>query len=412
MTFMVGFNTGRDAMISHSLALSSISDNIANTNTVGFKSQRAEFADLLAESVGGLYHTSGLTPGNGALISNIATINTQGTIEMTNREYDFAISGNGYFVVQAANGAQYYTRAGNFTIDNEGYLVTTDGYQVLGYEPGSNTLTPLLVSGINIEPTPTDKVSMLGTLDSSIGLVTPPVDPATYSDLQATASFYSYANIVTSLGEKKTINLYYFQTNNMQWEVQAYATDVDLGGVTQKPVLLNSITLNFPLTNDQANIMQVNPIWNGVASSSIEIDFNGFTSFANTSYVSQLTVNGFAGGTLDNIGVTDHGEIYGYLNNGGSALIGEFALATFVNPGSLQRIGTNNYIVSYNTAEVSIDRATVDGRGTISGGALEVSNVDMAEQFVDLIRYQRGYQAGSQIVKTLSDLVHTTLEIL
>jgi flagellar hook protein FlgE len=412
MAFMVGFNTGKDTMISHGLALSAVSDNLANSNTVGFKTQRAEFADLLSDYVGGLYHTSGLNPGHGALVSNVATIDRQGAIEMTNREYDLAISGNGYFVLQSQDGNQYYTRAGNFTIDDDGYLITIDGYKVLGYNPGENALIPLQVSGVDIEPTPTDNVAMQGILDSSSRIVPLPPTTATYDELQESASFYSYASVVSSLGERKTLNMYYFKTDNMEWEVQIYATDSDLGGTTQDPVLLGSTTLNFPLTNNPANTIQINPTWNNVTSSPIDIDFNGFTSFASTSYISKLDINGFAGGTLDKIGVNDHGEIYGYLNNGASALIGELALATFVNPGSLQRVGTNNYMEGINTSGVSIDRATVDGRGTIRGGALEVSNVDMAEQFVDLIRYQRGYQAGSQIVKTLSDLVHTTLQIL
>ncbi len=413
MAFLVGLNTGRDTMISHGTALSVVSDNIANTNTVGFKANRAEFSDLLAESIGGLYNTSGLTPGNGATCA-IRTINTQGTIEMTNSQYDFAINGNGYFIIQDPQNGMVYTRAGNFTTDSEGYLVNNLGQYILGYEPGGATLTPLRVSGLTIEPTPSSLVNIALNLNSETGIVNGlPTQPVTYEELASDSSYKTYATIVDSLGKKQSVNLYFFKTGNMEWEVQAYASDESLGGTTQEPVLLGSTTLTFPMqAGNSTNVLNIAPNWSGAGAAPLAIDFSGSHSFANASAVNSIYADGAVGGTMESISCKENGEIWGYLNTGGSKLIAELAIATFTNPESLHRIGENKYIPGTSTSAVTIGRAQTNGAGSIKGAALEVSTVDMAGQFVDLIRFQRGYQAGSKIVTTLSELIHTTLQVL
>ena len=407
---LVGLNTGRDTMISHGLALATVSDNIANSNTVGFKTNRAEFADLLAESIGGLYSTPGMSPGNGALVTAIARMNHQGILEMTGREYDFAIDGKGYFITQATDGTTYYTRAGNFLIDAEGYLVTLENAKVLGYAPGGATLQPLQVNGVIVPPQATTTVTMAGTLSSASPNVALPVQPTTYSDLSSSASFHSFAQVFDSQGQLRTLDFYYFKTADFTWEVQMYADAKDLGGVSGEPVLMGSATLNFPLA--AGNTMSLNTAWANGATSNINFDLDGYFSLSGPSAMFSLYADGFAGGVVESIRVTDTGVIYGYLNTGTAAIIGEFALVNFENPDSLQRIGTNRYIAGYDTVIASIGRPGDEGRGQMKGRTLELSNVDMAGQFVELIRFQRGYQAGSKVVQTLSELIHVTLNIL
>ena len=406
----VGLNTGRDTMITHGLALSTVSDNIANSNTVGFKSNRPEFADLIAESIGGLYSTPGMSPGNGAVITTLATMNNQGVLEVTGREYDFAVDGNGYFITQTLDGTMYYTRAGNFAVDSEGYLVTLDNSRVLGYAPGGNTLQPLIVHGLVIEPQATGNITMAGTLNSSSPTVTLPTQPVSYHDLASSASFHSFAQVYDSQGQPRNIDFYYFKTGDFTWEVQMYVDDGDLGGTANEPVLMGSTTLNFPLSGN--NSLTLNAAWGNGATSNVNINLDGYFSFAEPSNMFSLNSDGFPGGVVESIRVTDTGVIYGYLNTGTATIIGEFALITFENPGSLQRIGTNRYIEGYDTVIASIGRPGIEGRGQLKGQTLETSNVDLTEQFVELIRFQRGYQAGSKVVQTLSDLIHTTLNIL
>ena len=411
MSFLVGLNTGRDTMISHGLALSAVSDNIANVNTVSFKTNRPEFADIIAESIGGLYSTPGMAPGNGAQVTMLARMNHQGTIEVTNREYDFAIDGNGYFVTQAQDGTIYYTRAGNFSVDSEGYLVTLEGAKVLGYAPGGNTLQSLIVKGLVVQPRATENVKVTGTLNASSAITTLPAQPVSYQDLAATASFQSFGQIYDSQGQIRDVSFYYFKTADFTWEVQAYVDGKDLGGTPNQPVLLGSTTLNFPL-GSSGNTIAFGTTWGNGATSHVTVDFSGFFTFSEPSNVSSITADGFAGGTVESIRVSDTGVIWGYLNTGVATVIGEFALTTFENPDSLQRIGNNRYIMGYDTVIASVGRPGSEGRGQLKGQMLELSNVDMAGQFIDLIRFQRGYQAGSKIVQTLSDLIHTTLNIL
>ena len=409
MSFIVGLNTGRDAMMTHGLALAAVSDNIANTNTISFKTQRPEFADLIAESIGGLYSTPGMSPGHGVQVSTIAMMNHQGTLELTNREYDFAIDGNGYFITQMQDGTTYYTRAGNFSVDSDGYLVTLEGAKVLGYAPGGNTLQPLQVKGFSVLPQATTNVKISGTLDATAGITTLPMPPASYQDLATNASFHSFAQIYDSQGQVRDLDFYYFKLADNTWEVQMYVDGRNTGGTPNEPVLMGSTTLNFPVAN---NTISLNATWGNGATSNVNIDFSNFLNLAVPSNISQVSADGFAGGTVTGIRVSDTGAILGYLDTGIATIIGEFALVTFENPDSLQRVGKNRYIAGGNTVISSTGRPGADGRGQLKGSTLELSNVDMAGQFVELIRFQRGYQAGSKIVQTLSDLIQTTLNIL
>lgn len=407
--------TGKESLAAHSTALATVSDNLSNINTVGYKSNRAEFADLITDGVGGMFSPK-LDPGDGVFTSDISMSLAQGTFEFTDRGTDAAIDGQGFFVLRDGD-QDYFTRAGNFTLDTLGNLTAVSGETVMGYTPESpDTLVPLSVHDVETAAVPSASVLIDGNLNLDTAIAAPLANPPDFPTLTASSGFIIPADVVDSLGAEHTVSFNFFHTDALTWEVQAYVDGAEVGGEAEVPTLLGTAQINLGNDGKQADgagtTLEVNPQWsNGANPNAINIDMSLINGFSSPSVVDALTVDGNRSGRTIGFEIREDGSIQAAFDNGDTATLGTIALAKFENPYALDRRGSNVFAANQLSGEALIGRPLVDGRGGVQGNALESSNVDQAAEFVNVIRFQRGYQAGSKVISTSSDLIESTINI-
>jgi len=425
-----GLFSGRSGIASHGAAIAVIGDNISNSSTIGFKASRAEFQDLIA---GG--QTSGKVIGSGSATSAVSSIFEQGTLEFTGRPLDLAIDGNGFFVV--ADGTQrYYSRAGNFKVNSSGYIVNQNDLSVLGFPAnGSGALEPLNVNTVAQDSVSTSSVSISGNLDASADLVAsgsipvvsiPGVTTSTteYRDLNALAEFSTVVDVFDSLGQAHTVTTFFFHTDQNEYTANSYVNSDDVdptGSVTPGlPRQLGSVVIDFdsdgtrtsPPTSAAPDISTSIP-WNNGASSTDIVDFlfTPFTQFAAGSTVLSISQDGKGIGAVTSISIGTNGRINAILDNGQSAVIGTIGLVNFANPEGLVRSGKNLSQQSSSSGEPIVGRATTGTFGAIQAGSIELSTVDIANEFVKIITLQRGFQANSRIITTINQLLNEIIQL-
>jgi flagellar hook protein FlgE len=417
MRLETGMRAGRESLMTHGTALNTVSDNLANSNTTGFKDSRVEFADIFAGGNGNLFGGP-IQTGNGVMSAGIFQMHgIQGTIAPTGRELDAAIQGRGWFVVNEGEDT-FYTRAGNFTSNPEGFLVTPSGKFVLGFtEESPEVAVPIRVNGVVGNPQATENITIGGNLNASAPLS--PVIPgagATFNEMRQASSFTTTVRAIDSLGDQKDVTLYFYQTDNLNWTVQAVVDSETIGGQAGVPAVVGNAQMVFGPNGLQAEgaeaALQVNAPWaGGAAAGNFAIDLGGFTGFAAGSNISELRADGIRGGSLISVGIDPQGNVVGVLDSGENIQVAQLALATFNAPDGLQRRGNNYFRASETSGEAEIGRSGADGFGSITGQSLESSTVDPAREFVSLIQYQQGYRAGSQVIQAMSELITSTIQL-
>ena len=426
-----GLFAGRSGISSHGTAIAVVGDNISNSSTIGFKAARAEFEDLIA---GG--QTAGRVVGSGSSVSAVSPIFEQGTLELTSRPLDLAIDGNGYFAV--ADGAErFYTRAGNFKIDSAGYIVNPNGLAVLGFPAGgTGALEPINVNTIAQDSVATTDVDLSGNLDaaapvlqngiadipvvSSVGTTT---STTTYAELNAVADFSNTVQIFDSLGAKHSLTFFFFHTSPTQYVVRGYVNSEDVdptGTATGLPRQVGTATLNFngdgtranPPAAGAADFDQVPINWAGAAAdSTLSVSFSPYTQFSASSNVLSVTQDGQGIGTVTSLSIGKDGKVNALLDNGQSAIIGTIGLVNFANPEGLVRTGKNLLQQSRDSGEPIVGRPTTGTFGAVQSGSVELSTVDIANEFVKLITLQRGFQANSRIITTINQLLNDIIQL-
>lgn len=432
-----GLFSGRSGISSHGIAIAVIGDNISNASTIGYKTSRAEFSDLIA---GG--QTSGKVVGSGSTVSAISNIFEQGTTEFTGRPLDLAVDGNGFFVV--AEGAQrFYTRAGNFKLDEQGYIVTQGGLNVLGFpSSGSGALEEINVNQVSQDSVSTSRITISGNVDASATTVAAAAIPATtnagsapaaitttYSDLNAVAEFSTVVDVFDTLGAKHTITYFFFHTGSNQYRVQGYVNseDVDPLPVTEtgmpRLVIDGSSSGVVDMTFDGDGTRNNTPAtgsfdhnsvitWNnGSDASSINVVFDPFTQYSSSSNITAINQNGKGVGTVTSISVEKNGDIFAILSNGQTSIVGTIGLVNFSNPEGLVRIGQQLMQQSPVSGEPIVGRPESGTFGGVSAGSVELSTVDIANEFVKLITLQRGFQANSRIITTINQLLSELIQL-
>ncbi len=417
MRLETGLYAGRESLLTHGTALNTIGDNIANSNTPGFKSGRVEFADLMAGGGNSLYGST-MDTGSGVKAAAVSVNHLQqGTMEVTSRSLDAGITGTGWFVLQKNGTEQVYSRAGNFTTDADGFIVTNSGEKVLGYTAESpNTPVPLNARNLVGEAVASSEVSILGKLDSSRAPIQGQPQAATFDQLNEDAAFVNSVSVIDSLGQDRGISLYFYKTGNLTWDVRAYVDAADTGGEPGTPVLVGQGQIAVDengkqIEGNQTNLDIVAPWAGGAAPGNVTFDLSGITAAAGPSSFSGISVDGVRGGTFTSVGFSASGELTATLDTGEDVIVGQLALANFNSSDGLERIGNNFFRETSYSGEASIDRAGTEGLGSITGGALESSTVDPAEAFVKMIQIQQGYRAGSQVIQTVSELLTATIQI-
>ncbi|HUL15568.1 MAG TPA: flagellar hook protein FlgE [Terriglobales bacterium] len=394
-------------------ALSVTANNLANLNTIGYKAQRPLFEDLFYQQVGTSGDGNPEQIGVGASVQAIDSQFTQGSIQSTGVPTDVAIQGSGYFVLDN-NGEQLYTRAGDFSISSDGHLLSKDGASVLGY-PAVNgvvnpnaTVGPLqIATGQTNPPNPTANVQLAMNLDS---------------DTAVGGTFSTSVAVYDSLGGSHILTYNFTKTaaNNWTYSITIPAADVGAAG---NPVTINTGTLTFngagQLTAPAGNVTGVTAAALADGANDLTFDWNLYdangagvvSQVSGPSAVSTTSQDGYSSGTLVSYIISSDGTIQGTFSNGQTSALGQIALASFQNDQGLVRNGSNEFLASLASGQANIGAPGTGGRGTLSGGALEQSNVDIATQFAQLILQERGYQANAKAVTTFDEVTQTAINL-
>lgn len=426
-----GLFSGRAGIQSHGIAIAVIADNIANQNTVGFKSGRADFTDLLAGSLGG--GGGAVSPGSGSAVKSVTRILNQGTFEFTGRDLDIGIDGNGFLLVRDGTGSVFYTRAGNLSVDAEGNLRDQNNFFVLGYSAtGSGELDALNVSERVAGDIATTNIDLGGNLRADGGATIspnaalPPGDAgASYAQLNDASSFAYSVTAYDSLGGKHNLRAYFFNTDpgNREWSVEIYADGGDINNAPDPaipagtPVLLDRLPLLFQgngqlVPGPPTAVTPADITWaNGSDAGVITFDFSRFTQFASPSSIESSSQNGTGSGSVVGYSIEKDGSLRAQLDNGQSALVGTIGLATFANNEGLKRVGNSLYTQTAASGEPIVGTPSVGTFGLLESGALELSTSDLAGDFIKLISLQRGFQGSSRIVSSISDLLNEVVNL-
>jgi flagellar hook protein FlgE len=432
MSLFTSLSTATSGLQANSLELSVVGDNIANANTIGFKEGRAAFEDALLQQLIGI--RGGGQLGLGTRLQAIQRLITQGAISQTSNVTDLAIRGSGYFLLRGNHSGlqgSFYTRDGQFTVDKDGYLTNLEGLRVQGYPADprgviQGALGDLQVGTANASANPTTSITIKGNLAADATAFTAggfdPTDPVNTSNYRTTVEIYD------SLGQAHSVALYYRKTAAGTWDFHALTDGGGLtGGTAGVDVEIASGTLTFDTEGNLVSMNQTsdfNPL-GAVNPQPLSFDFGdptstggtgtlGLTQFGGTAGVSTTTFTGQDGngyGALSSVQINDKGEVLGAFTNGTTRVLGQVAIADFEAADKLELIGGNLAIESTASGQPTIGEPATGGRGSIAAGALEQSNVDLANEFVRMIAAQRGFQANSKTIQTADGLLAELMQL-
>ncbi|WP_069649605.1 flagellar hook protein FlgE [Caloranaerobacter ferrireducens] len=400
----------------HQLKMDVIGNNIANVNTIGYKRGQVTFQEVFSQVVKGAgapqAGRGGTNPqqiGLGLKIGSINTIFAKGASQRTDNPTDLMIDGEGFFMVTDDPKYEniYYTRAGNFVLDKEGYLVTPDGFKVLGINE-SGEYAPIKINrSETAPPSASTTVEFVGNLDSR---------------MQANEEFLTDTIVKDSLGNSYKINFKFTKTANPnEWDLDVVnVIDLATGNAISPAPTSSTQTLTFDsngFLNSATKTFEIQfsgtDTYFGPSSSDnkLVVDFSKITQFANENDVKGFDVpdqNGQYGksaGSLTGFAVDASGVITGSFTNGEKKSLGQLVLAKFDNPMGLQKVGNNFFESTPNSGEPQIGKPSSSGFGSINPGVLEMSNVDLSMEFTEMITTQRGFQANSRVITTTDEML-------
>lgn len=406
----MAFSQGISGLAVAAANLDVIGNNIANSGTVGFKSAAATFQDVYAGSRVGL----------GASVASVTQNFTQGVTQSSSRPLDVAIlNGDGFYRLASPSGEVMYSRNGQFTRDNAGYLVNAAGLQLTGYGVSATgtinggTPAPIQIPNAAMAPKATTSIDASFNLDSRLAVPTKTPFNATDSDT------FNYSNalgpIYDSLGNPHELGAYFVKTGPNAWNVFGTIDGAPIS-VAVPPVPMASYTFdgNGNMTAPVGGTFNVGPLafGNGSVALTAAVDLTGTTQFGNVNEIRTLAQDGYTSGTLTAFSINPDGTITGTYSNEQSNLLGQVVLSSFANPNGLEPMGENVW------AETQASGAALTGvpgkgskQGSLESGALEASNVDLTSELVNLIVAQRTYQANAQTVKTQDQIMQTLINI-
>ncbi len=409
------FSTALSALSAYSTAVDVVGNNLANMNTPGFKASVVSFADLVTQSLGaGLGETQvGFGVGRPTTLRQFS----QGAIQSSSAALDVAVQGDGFLVVRDADGSLLYTRGGNLQVDKSGNLLTSTGYKLQGWTAPSGALdTNQTISDITLPvgtlraPDATTEFSVDVNLDASATAGPPPT------------TFTTSIEVYDSLGGSHVASVTFAKTANPgEWDFTVSFPD---GDVTT-PLAPTTGTVQFdsngqlvsPASTDPMPALDITGLADGASDMSLTWNlFDGssprLTQYSQPSAVSANAQDGSPAAQLVKVGIGNGGVILAQYSNGQQAVVGQLAMASIRNPESMIAVGNNNYQLSARSALPAVGLPNTGGRGTILGGAVEFSTVDIAREFTNLIVLQRGYQANARVVTAVDQISQETINLL
>lgn len=410
------FSTALSALGAHTTAVDVVGNNLANLNTPGYKSSVVAFSDLVTQSLGaGLGETQ-----VGFGVARPVTIRqfSQGAIQASSGPLDVAIQGDGFLVVrEALSNSVLYTRGGNLQVNKEGQLVTATGFRVQGWNE---------VNGVLDTTQPATDVMV------PVGSLRAPVATNTFSfdmnlDASATAgppatTFSTSIEVYDSLGGSHVISVKFTKTANPgEWDYSMTIPDADLASPPFTPVTGTiefdaSGRMTTPAVGGTMPAMTVTGLANGAADLNLTWNlYNGaaprLTQFSQPSAVAANAQDGVPAAQLVRVGIGDGGRVLAQYSNGQQVAVGQLAMAAIRNPESMLAVGNNNFQLSARSALPAIGLPGTGGRGSIMGGSVEFSTVDIAREFTNLIVLQRGYQANARVVTAVDEISQETINL-
>ena len=402
---------GISGLSANATAMTVIGDNIANVNTTAFKSNRSHFANILSTSLGGQSSTGNV--GRGVDFWGVNAQWTQGSIENSSSATDLAINGKGFFIVQDGSGSNFYTRAGNFQFDKYGYLVNPDGMRLQGYQIDAagniGSIASIYIPGERISaPSPTTEFNF---------------DINLSAQAEVTGSYTTSQTVYDSLGNPIPVTFTFTKTAVDTWSVAGSVPPgsggpVTIGGNPAMDITFDAngrmispgsdVVVSIGLTNGAASPLSITwDLYDEATGASLG-DITGFASASGTTFQYQ---NGYPAGTLRSIAVSEEGVVTATYSNGEMTPMFQLALADFPSYDGLTKMGRNLYAESLASGQPLPGTAGTGRLGSISPSSLEMSNVDLAEEFVKMITTQRAFQANSRVITSSDEILQELINI-
>jgi len=411
--------SGVSGLQANSTAMSVTGNNISNSNTVGFKSSSTIFSDVLSASVATASGTGQV--GRGTSVSTVRTNFSQGSFQTTSSATDLAIEGDGFFMVSPADSSEcYYTRNGSFSFDSDGYLVNAEGYRVQGQgysaagEPLNGDPTDILVDlGTQIAAHGTESISMSTNLDASEDAC----GPFDSSDPETTSNYSTSTTVYDALGATHMVTTYFTKTDDQQWAWNTVVDGSELDGGTAGE--LNTIASGILEFDDSGNLLTGGTgsstagilDWTNGANASQQIAFEfDTTQYSSDSVILSQTQDGYASGDVVDVNIDNDGVVSVTYSNGETKDVAVLSLASFSNPGGLVKEGNSLYSVSSNSGQPQVGTAG-SSMGSIFTNALELSTVDLSQEFVDMITIQNGYSAASKVITSVDEMLQELINL-
>lgn len=379
--------SGISGLRSHQTMLDVTGNNIANVNTAGYKASSVLFQDSLSQLVGnpGIPddQVGGRNPaqvGLGVQVAGIRTNFAQGSAQATGRGGDLMISGDGFFAVRAG-GETLYTRAGGFSFDPTGKMVTADGAIVQGWGAQNGVVNT----------------------GQAVGNIVLPLDAVSPARETTTATVTGNLPATAAVGDEIVRDVTVYDPQGAPSTLSLTFTRTATGWNVVEPTSGASGALEFDEGTQTGGGLVLN--------AGVSIDLTAVTGYATLSTVAVTGQNGSAAGTLKSYSITGDGSIVGTFSNGATQTLGKIAMATFANPEGLEKAGGSSYRVSVNSGAAQMGAAGQAGFGTLVSGTLEMSNVDLSQEFTNLIVAQRGFQANARIITTSDEVLQELTQL-
>ncbi len=398
-----------------------IGNNVANASTTGFKTSRAEFADVYAASDGAASNAIGA----GVRLSGVSQQFGQGNIEFTDNKLDLAVNGRGFFVLDD-NGSRLYTRAGSFQVDRDGFVVNASADKLVVNNADENgeisgAVGPLRLDRSNIVPKATTRIDVGLNLDSS---EKPPATLPFNPEVPSSFTHSTSLTVYDSLGAPHLSTMYYIKDAEPgSWTTHLFVDGKDAKGATAPPFTGDKLKFNGAGGLESINGVSAPPgeltysgIEMGSGSEPLNVILNLLgptptTQFGTKFSVSALTQNGYTSGRLSGIDIDDTGIVRARYSNGQTRTLGQVTLADFSNPQGLRQLGNTNWAESFASGVPLVGTPGSGSLGQLQSGALEGSNVDLTGQLVNMIKAQRNFQANAQVITTADTVTQTIINI-
>ena len=409
--------TGVSGMASQANRLSTVADNIANSSTTGYKRARTEFSSLVLPSTQGSYNSGAVTT------TVINSISQQGRLQYTTSVSDLAVDGNGFFIVQDAGGNSFLTRAGSFVPDGSGTFVNAAGFKLMAYDFANGTpaatangfegLVPVTISEDDFSVIPSSAGVFSANLPVGAGIVPAADLPSANA---ATAAFSAKSSLVVydNVGNQVLLDVYFTKTADNTWEVAVY-NQADAAAGTSFPyasAALATQTLTFDPSNGKLDALSATGITLNVPGGvSLDLDLSKMTELGSEYTVVDAEVNGSPPSRISQVEIGADGTVYAQYANGSLKALYKVPLATVPSPDRLSVLSGNVYAQTGDSGDVRIGFAGEGSLGDVVSGALENSNVDIAQELTEMIESQRNYTANSKVFQTGSELVDVLMNL-